>query len=212
MYFVLLLLTAIIAYFFGSLDTMTIASLYIFRKNLRKLGRGNVWLSNFRRIYGFFGLLKLLAVELVKDIIPIILGGLFLSGKGHADVGRVFAAFCLILGRQWPLFYDFKGSCATVCIIVAGFFTGEASIGAAALVAGAAVTWLSKYYSAGAFAAAAVMAITALLLVEQKLIIYLLFFILVISFIRNIPSFIRILKGTETKLSLKKDLSYKLDE
>ena len=117
MYYLLLIITAIIAYSFGSLSTLTISSMYVFRKNLRKLGKGNTWLSNFRRVYGIGGILKLLLVELVKDIVPIIIGGLLLSIKGHGDIGRLFAGFCVIVGRQWPMFYDFKGGYATVCII-----------------------------------------------------------------------------------------------
>ena len=85
MYYLLLIISAIIAYAFGSLSTLTIASLYVYKKNLRKLGKGNTWFSNFRRIYGLGGLLTLLLVELVKDIVPIIIGGLLLSIKGHGQ-------------------------------------------------------------------------------------------------------------------------------
>ena len=65
MYYLLLIISAIIAYAFGSLSTLTIASLYVYRKNLRKLGKGNTWFSNFRRIYGLGGLLTLLLVRVV---------------------------------------------------------------------------------------------------------------------------------------------------
>ncbi|MBO6014371.1 MAG: glycerol-3-phosphate acyltransferase [Oscillospiraceae bacterium] len=210
MYYLLLIITAILAYGFGSLSTLTIASLYVYKKNLRKLGRGNVWLSNFRRIYGFGGLLVLLLVELVKDILPVVIGGLLLGIKGHADVGRVFAGFCLIVGRQWPLFYDLKGSFATVAIIVTAFFT-DLSVGIAALAAAALLIWLTKYLSLGSLAAAAVTLVTALLVVEQRLLVYLSLAVLLVVLARNIPCVIRIFRGTETKLSLEKDLSYKFD-
>ena len=143
MYYLLLIISAIIAYAFGSLSTLTIASLYVYKKNLRKLGKGNTWFSNFRRIYGLGGLLTLLLVELVKDIVPIIIGGLLLSIKGHGDIGRIFAGFCVIVGRQWPMFYDFKGGYATVAIIVTAFFA-QLSIGAAALLAAVLLIWITK--------------------------------------------------------------------
>ena len=54
-YILLLIPTAFFAYMFGGLDTMVLASNFVFRRSLWKLGRGNVWLSNFRRIYGIGG-------------------------------------------------------------------------------------------------------------------------------------------------------------
>ena len=210
MYYLLLIITAVLAYGFGSLNTLTIASLYVYKKNLRKLGKGNVWLSNFRRIYGLGGLLVILLVELVKDILPIVIGGLLLGIKGHADVGRVFAGFCVIVGRQWPLFYDLKGGFATVAIIVTAFFI-DISVGIAALAAAALLIWLTKYITLGSFAAAAVTLVTALLVVEQRLLLYLALAVLLVVLARSIPCIIRIFRGTETKLSLEKDLSYKFD-
>lgn len=211
MYYLLLIISAIIAYTFGSLSTLTIASLYVYRKNLRKLGKGNTWLSNFRRIYGLGGILTLLLVELVKDIVPIIIGGLLLSIKGHADIGRLFAGYCVIVGRQWPMFYDFKGGYATVCIVVTAFFA-EFSIGAAALIAAGVIILITRYISLGSIAAAAMMLVTAILVADQRLVIYMSLATLLIVLIRNLPSIVRIAGGKELKLSFEKDLSYKFDK
>ena len=212
MYYLLLLITAIIAYAFGSLSTLTIASLYVFRKNLRKLGKGNTWLSNFRRVYGMGGILKLLAVELVKDIVPIIIGGLLLSIKGHGDIGRLFAGYCVIVGRQWPMFYDFKGGYATAAIIITAFFA-QVSIGAAALIAAVLVILLTKYISLGSVAAAAMMLVTSILVADnQRLIIYISLATLIVVIIRDLPSIVKIAGRKEVKLSFEKDLNYKFDK
>ena len=80
-YILLLIQTAFFAYMFGGLDTMVLASNFVFRRGLWKLGRGNVWLSNFRRIYGVGGFVKLLLVELVKDLIPISSGASFSASR-----------------------------------------------------------------------------------------------------------------------------------
>ena len=133
LYWFLLLLIAVVAYGVGSMSTMVIASNFVFRTSLRRLGKGNVWLSNFRRIYGVWGAVRLLLTELVKDALPILFGALLLGFKGHADVGRAFAGLCLVLGRLYPLFYDFKGSHATVCMICMGLFINP-SLGIAAAV------------------------------------------------------------------------------
>ncbi len=143
---------AVVAYGVGSMSsTMVIASNFVFRTSLRRLGKGNVWLSNFRRIYGVWGAVRLLLTELVKDALPILFGALLLGFKGHADVGRAFAGLCLVLGRLYPLFYDFKGSHATVCMICMGLFINP-SLGIAAAVVAAAVTWFSRYVALGTLA------------------------------------------------------------
>ena len=57
-YWLFSILTAVIAYGAGCLSTMVIASNLVFRTNLRRLGKGSLWLSNFRRVYGAKGFLK----------------------------------------------------------------------------------------------------------------------------------------------------------
>ena len=106
-YWLLLGLTAIVAYLFGSMDTMVLASNFVFHRNLLRLGDHSSWISSFRRLFGIKGFFKLLAVEAVKDIIPIIVGSLLLGIRGHADVGRVFAGFVLVLLKHIPALIRF---------------------------------------------------------------------------------------------------------
>ena len=210
-YWLLLLPTALVAYIFGSMDTMVLASNFVFRQNLRRLGEGNRWLSNFRRIYGVPGFIKLALVEVIKDLLPILIGGWLLGVKGHADVGRAFACFCLVLGRLYPVFYDFKGSHAGIALVV-GAFTLNSSVGAAALVVLALVTWFGRYLSLGAVAAAAVAMMVSVLVVDGDLVLRLLVFSAGLILFKHIPALIRIVQGREFRFSLEEDITYKLDE
>ena len=210
-YWLLLLPTALVAYIFGSMDTMVLASNFVFRQNLRRLGQGNRWLSNFRRLYGVPGFIKLALVEVIKDLLPILIGGWLLGIKGHADVGRAFACFCLVLGRLYPVFYDFKGSHAGIALVV-GAFTLNSSVGGAALVVLALVTWFGRYLSLGAVAAAAVAMMVSVLVGEGDLVLRLLVFSAGLILFRHIPALIRIVQGREFRYSLEEDITYKLDE
>ena len=210
-YWLLLLPTALVAYVFGSMDTMVLASNFVFRQNLRRLGQGNRWLSNFRRIYGIPGFIKLALVEVIKDLLPVLIGGWLLGIKGHADVGRAFACFCLVLGRLYPVFYDFKGSHAGIALVV-GAFTLNSSVGAAALVVLALVTWFGRYLSLGAVAAAAVAMMVSVLVVDGDLVLRLLVFSAGLILFKHIPALIRIVQGREFRYSLEEDITYKLDE
>ena len=210
-YWLLLLPTALVAYVFGSMDTMVLASNFVFRQNLRRLGQGNRWLSNFRRLYGIPGFIKLALVEVIKDLLPILIGGWLLGIKGHADVGRAFACFCLVLGRLYPVFYDFKGSHAGIALVV-GAFTLNSSVGTAALVVLALVTWFGRYLSLGAVAAAAVAMMVSVLVVDGDLVLRLLVFSAGLILFKHIPALIRIVQGREFRYSLEEDITYKLDE
>ena len=210
-YWLLLLPTALVAYLFGSMDSLVLASNFVFRQNLRRLGEGNRWLSNFRRIYCIPGFIKLLLVEIIKDLLPILIGGWLLGIKGHADVGRAFACFCLVLGRLYPVFYDFRGGHAGIALVI-GAFTLNSSVGGAALVILALVTWFSRYLSLGAVAAAAVAMMVSVLVVDEDLILRLLVFAAGLILFKHVPALIRIVQGREFRFSLEEDITYKLDE
>jgi len=210
-YWLLLVPTALIAYLCGSMDTMVLASNFVFHRNLRRLGDHASWISNFRRLYGFGGFFKLLAVELVKDSLPILIGSLLLGIRGHADVGRAFAGFVLVLGRLFPVFYGFRGSHATVAMIAAGFAVNT-SVGAAAMMAAVGVIALTRYLSLGTLAGAVVYVMVSVLAVDDSLLLRLALFTAGLVFLRHIPSVIRLFRRTEPRLSLKEDITYKLDE
>ena len=210
-YWIFSILTAVIAYLFGSLSTMVIGSNLVFRSNLRRLGRGGKWLSNFRRVHGVKGFFKLALIEFVKDTLPVLLGGLLFSSGGNAAVGRALAAFCLVLGRMYPSMYGFRGSYASAAIPFAALFISP-SLGAAALVVCVLVTWATRYLSLGTLAGSIVMAVAAVLVLENTLAVRLCFFIAVLTLIRTLPSLARILSNREERLSVERDISYKFDE
>ena len=210
-YWIFSILTAVIGYFFGSLSTMLIASRLVFRTNLRRLGRGSLWLSNFRRVYGVKGFVKLALVELVKDAVPVIIGGVLFSSGGNAEVGRALAAFCLVLGRMYPSAYGFRGSYATAAICFGAMFVSF-SAGAMALAVCVVVTWATRYLSLGTLAAGVVTAVAGVLVLDSPLAVRLFLFIAVLALIRTLGPISRISSGKEERLNFSMDSSYKFDE
>ena len=207
----LLLLTAFIAYTLGSFSTQRVASRYVFRRNLQKLGRGNVWLSNFRRLYGPMGFVKLGLVESVRDALPILIGALLIGFRGRADIGRAFAGFCLMMGRLWPVFNRYRGGHGCMALIVAALFI-EPSVGVTAALGVIVGLWLGKSFTLAAAAGAVVMAAVAVMVVAARLSLILAVFSAALVIIRHVPSLLRVLRHEEEKLSLEEDISYKFDE
>ena len=210
-YWILLLITAFIAYCFGSVSTLSIASVFVFHRDLHRIGKKSMFVSNFRRLYGWKGALKLLGVELVRDLIPILIGGLLLSIKGHADIGRAFAGFCLVLGRLFPCFNRFRGSCATMCLIVS-MFCVDLSLGIATAVVALGVSLFSRYLAIGAIAGALVSMLVTVLVVDGSLLRMLVILTAGIVLVKNLPAIRRIANKTEMRMSFEEDISYKFDE
>ena len=210
LYVLLLSLIAFISYTIGSIGTLRVAGQYVFHRNLSRLGRGNLFISNFRRLYGVRGVIKLTLVEIVKDLLPILFGSLILGLKGQAEVGRAFAGFCMLMGRLWPVFNRFNGCHGCVALAVAGALI-EPSVGAAAALVCAAAIWFSRYLSLGAVLGAVILIITSILVVESQLPMLLLIGCAVLVLVRHLPALRRISRGQEERLSFKEDLTYKLD-
>lgn len=209
-YYVLLLLIAVLAYGLGSMSTLTIASVYVFRKRLRTLGKNGVWLSNFWRLYGIPGCLKLGLTELVRDALPILFAAILLGLKGHAEVGRAFAFFCLMLGRSFPLFYRFRGSHATAVLIVGAFFTSLGT-GIAVAIVCVGVTLATRYLALGTLAGGIVLPIAALLAFDERMAALLCLLILAVIVVRHAGEIVRIFRGEGEPLTFRKDIMYKLD-
>lgn len=210
LYMLLLALVAFVSYTTGSVGTLRVAGQFVFRRNLSRLGRGNLFISNFRRLFGISGFIKLALLEIVKDLLPLLFGSLILSLKGQAEVGRAFAGFCMLMGRLWPVFNRFNGCHGCVALAVAGALI-EPSVGAAAAVVSAAVIWFSRYISLGAVLGAVMMIITSILVVENQLPMLLLIGCSALVVARHLPALLRISRGGEERLSFQEDLTYKLD-
>lgn len=210
---ILLLLTAFIAYTVGSVGTLRVASRYVFHRDLEKLGRGNVWLSNFRRLYGPVGYLKLGLVEIVKDLVPLLIGALLIGIRGRSDIGRAFAGFCLMMGRLWPVFNRFRGSHGCMALILTGLVL-DPTLGITAAIGVLAGIWLGKSFTIGALVGAISLAAVAVMVLEdpQRMVLILLALIALLVLVHHIPSLIRIFRRQEEKLSRVEDISYKFDE
>ena len=208
---ILLLVIAFVAYTTGSINTQRVASRYVFHQDLTKLGSGNVWMSNFRRLFGPLGYLKLLGVEVAKDLLPLGLGALLLYFRGRADLGVAFAGFCLMMGKLWPVFNKFRGGHGCVALILIGLLI-EPSVGVIAALGVIAGAWFFKSLTIGAVAGAVGMAAVAVMQVDQRLTLILTALICLLVVVQHIPGLRRVFRREEEKLSRVEDISYKFDE
>ena len=111
----LLIIAAVCAYILGGLNGAIITSRFFFRQDIREHGSGNAGLTNFHRIYGTAGIALVLAIDVLKSVIAVLIGGALLSAVGEKDVGQIFAGFCLMMGHIFPVFYQLRGGKGVLC-------------------------------------------------------------------------------------------------
>lgn len=105
-----LIAVAVFAYLLGSINGAIITSKYFFKKDIRKFGSGNPGLTNFYRVFGKRGVLMVVAIDILKTVVPVLVGGWLL---GRFDDARYFgceiAGLFAMLGHAFPIYYKFQG-------------------------------------------------------------------------------------------------------
>ena len=111
----LLIVIAVIAYLLGGVNGAIIASKYIFKRDIRNYGSGNAGLTNFYRTFGAPGTALVLAIDIMKAVLSVLLGGLLLGIVKEPMVGKLFAGFCCMMGHAFPVYYGLRGGKGVLC-------------------------------------------------------------------------------------------------
>jgi glycerol-3-phosphate acyltransferase PlsY len=101
----------IISYLVGSIPTAYIFGRLLRGIDIRKFGSGNVGATNALRVLGKKTGLTVLALDIVKGLIPVMLLGNFIYPRAGMPLDIVFVVLGMacIIGHSWPLFLGFKG-------------------------------------------------------------------------------------------------------
>ncbi len=208
---ILLCITAFAAYFLGNINGALFVSRRVYHKDIRKYGSGNAGLTNFHRTFGTRGLGMVLAVDVIKTVIAIIIGWLLMSIVAEPVIGRIFAGFCVMLGHAFPVLNDFKGGKCALCGVVLLYMTHPA-IGVICTIIALLVILFSRYVSLGSIITALVYPFLVWgfgLGKIEGLVGLFAALLLVFMHRENIK---RLVSGTESKLHLGKQPEKKLDE
>lgn len=210
-YWLLSAAAAAIACFVGNIMPMTVGSL-ILHDRLRRLGQGSLWLSAFYRKYGRSGAAKLIVIELLLDIVPVVIGGILFNTIEEAETGRMLAAFCLVFCRMFPLLGKFKGGtdglfAMMICLVIVNPVVGLA---ADIIIAGI-FFWL-RFRTIAVLAGAVSAALFAVAMVDSDIAVRLFALLAAAVIIRNIPNIRRLFSGEEEHFEFRRDISYKFDE
>ncbi len=113
----LILLTAVLSYLFGSVNSAVLVSRSLFGKDVREFGSKNAGLTNMHRVFGVKGAALTLVGDMAKGVLSVLCG---LMLVGYVYGGYTALLFCVI-GHAFPCFFRFRGGkgvlTAATCIL-----------------------------------------------------------------------------------------------
>lgn len=207
----LLCITAVIAYLSGCVDTPELCCRLFLHEELRAYGRGQ---NRYQVLYqeeGLLGLLEVYLPDVVKIFITVLIGGWILGIRDHAVTGRLFALFCLEMGRMYPLTHHCVGSLGIKELVI-GMIAADSMTGILVLIVFVGVLYFTRYLSLAGMLAALAAVLGALVFIKAPASVPLTLIIAALMLFRHLNHLLRIAQKKEPKISKKTDLSYKFDE
>jgi len=205
MFYVWMLVSAVVSYVSGSVNGAIITSKNFYKKDIRQYGSGNPGLTNFYRVFGKVGVLMVLIIDIFKTAAPVVLSGILFGGLyDRALFGSVFAGLLVLIGHAFPVFYGFSGGKTVMATGVILFFVDwkVALVGWGIFLI---VVLLTKYVSLGAILGGISYPITiALFEVSGPVEVCLAALCALLLVVRHSGNIKRIIQGKESKFSFRR--------
>ncbi len=106
-----LLIGIILHYLIGSIPTAYIFGMLLKGIDIREYGSGNVGATNAMRVLGKGIGITVLALDIVKGFLPLLLMGDFFAVRTglHPEITYIILGVSCICGHNWTIFLKFKG-------------------------------------------------------------------------------------------------------
>lgn len=197
----LLCIIAVCAYLLGGLNGAIIASKTIFKNDVRDHGSRNAGLTNYLRTYGVVGVALVLLTDILKSVAALLIGGWLLGTQGYPVTGRIFAAFCLMLGHIWPVFYQMRGGKGVLCAGVAVLMV-DWRMGLLCWMVFLVIVIFTRYVSLGSICCSVFFPIGLLIFSYTGIDVWLSLFCALLLIGKHWKNIIRLIRGQESKLKI----------
>jgi len=199
-------ITAILSYLIGSINTSIIYS-KLREDDIRNHGSKNAGATNTLRTYGKKACAIVVIGDALKGIVAILLSmGLFKIlniDRSFYNIGKYTAAFCAVLGHNFPVFFGFRGG-KGILTSVTSIFLLDYRCALIIFVVGILLIAIFKMVSLGSCAGALIFPFCAYYINGDMYFVIFAVLASVLSLIRHKDNIKRILNGTESKIGQKK--------
>lgn len=196
-WFVILCLSALAGYVFGSIPFGLILTKLAGLGDVREIGSGNIGATNVLRT----GKKPLAALTLLADILKGLIPTLFVTAYFELIPYGLIAGFMALIGHMFPVWLKFKGGkgVATYIGVAFGFFWPS---GVCFILSWLVVAFLFRYSSLSALVACLVTPFVTFFLTEE-IIATTLFVMSILVLIRHLSNIERLIAGEEDKIGQK---------
>lgn len=108
-FLIYIVISTLISYLLGSINTAVIVSKKRFGKDIRNEGSGNAGATNTLRIFGKKAAAFVFAADFIKGLIAVMIAKLLVSFFSAPYETILVAGFFAQLGHCFPVFFKFKG-------------------------------------------------------------------------------------------------------
>ncbi|MBR5479578.1 MAG: glycerol-3-phosphate 1-O-acyltransferase PlsY [Clostridia bacterium] len=194
----------VISYLLGSVNSSIIVSKLFMGKDIREFGSGNAGSTNSYRMMGGKKTLLVMAGDLLKGIIAVLIAGFMFGEMGNfGGMGKMIAATFAIVGHIFPIFFGFKGGKG---ILTAAAVFGVFDIRILAIILGTfiIVVLICKFVSLASVCAAAMLPVAFLICGYDFKFFAIAFVTAALVIFMHRSNIGRLIKGTESKFSFKR--------
>ncbi len=220
MIWLICILTVIVAYLIGSINTSIILSKTLFGSDIRTSGSGNAGTTNMLRTHGKKMAIFTLLGDVLKGVVAVLLARLadnFLVAIPSTDLAIAhilgslpyISGFFAVLGHNYPVFFGFRGG-KGVATTLGVVLTTNWQLGLIVLAIALTIMLTTRYVSLGSCIGGALFPILYFVtgLIKGDFDMLSLIFTLALGVLivaRHQSNIKRLLSGTENKLSFKKE-------
>lgn len=201
MIFIYNLLTLLIAYLLGSINTSIIASKLMIGDDIRNHGSGNAGATNALRTMGKKGAIIVVIGDVLKTVVAILIAKFIL----HNNPSAVYiAGIGAVLGHNFPLYFKFKGGKGIIVSATVMLFA-DPVIGIIVMAFSLAVMAITRYVSLGSILGAVLFTVLSLIFKTNNtdFVVFALMLAILAIYMHK-SNIARLFSGTENKLSFKK--------
>lgn len=189
-------LLIIASYLLGSIMFSVIMGKLVAGIDIRNHGSGNAGATNTLRTIGKGPAIGVFLLDVGKGVLAVLLAKWFIPDQ---DGVAVLCGVAVILGHNWPIFFNFrggKGIATTIGMIVTLAFLPTLFAGLIAII----TIVITKYVSLGSLLLTAFLPVFIYIMDYPMELLWGSLAILVFAWVKHRKNIVKIVKGTENKL------------
>ena len=200
---ILYILAAVCGYFIAGMNPAIVLSKAIYHKDIRECGSGNPGFTNFKRTFGNQWAWWVLILDLSKAAVVVGLFAWLLSRQGvDFQLGAAYTGMFCMLGHVFPIQFKFKGGKGFL-VCLSTMYVIDWRVGMIATGIMVVLLLITKYMSLSTTIAMLLCPILLVLFGASIPVVLMASFCTVFMAVRHKENFKSLIKGTESKFSLK---------